>query len=139
MIKKVPLAVAVSLLLNSNSFAQGVGINDDGSIPVASTISDVKSTSQELLVPGITASQIDTIALLIQILKVLPEFIANQQNSCELVSDIKMTPVFTKTLEEQQQITERLQQEIESQIKISKRQQSEIENIKEMLGINAQE
>ena len=48
-------------LLTLNSKAQGVGINDDGSIPVAGAILDVKSTSGGLLIPRMTEAQRDAI------------------------------------------------------------------------------
>ena len=40
-----------------NSFAQGVGINDDGSTPNSSAILDLKSTDKGLLIPRMTTAE----------------------------------------------------------------------------------
>ena len=43
-------------------FSQGVGINDDGSMPVDGAILDVKSTTQGMLIPRMTEAQRDAIS-----------------------------------------------------------------------------
>ena len=45
-----------------NIFAQGVGINDDGAMPVDGAILDVKSTSGGMLIPRMTEAQRDAIS-----------------------------------------------------------------------------
>ncbi|MDX1479366.1 MAG: hypothetical protein R3301_16740, partial [Saprospiraceae bacterium] len=50
------------LFLASAMYSQSVGINSDGSMPDASAILDVKSTSKGLLIPRMTAAQRGAVA-----------------------------------------------------------------------------
>ena len=58
--EKINLLV-ISTLLTAVGFAQGVGINDDGSMPVDGAILDVKSNNQGMLIPRMTEAQRDAI------------------------------------------------------------------------------
>ncbi len=59
--KKLSTFIALFLLISSALFAQ-VGINNDNSVPDASAMLDVKSTSKGMLVPRMTAAQRDAIS-----------------------------------------------------------------------------
>ena len=60
---KLILIVTVTLMiLNGQSFAQGVAINSDNSDPDASAMLDVKSTTKGMLVPRMTQAQRNAIA-----------------------------------------------------------------------------
>jgi len=55
---KIITLLVTSLLLSAGmTFAQGVGINADGSTPDNSAMLDIKSTDKGLLIPRITATQ----------------------------------------------------------------------------------
>jgi hypothetical protein len=60
--RKLILSGVLFLMSLSTSFAQGVGINNDGSSANASAILDVKSTTQGMLTPRMTQAQRNLIA-----------------------------------------------------------------------------
>jgi hypothetical protein len=60
--KHILLLFAAVLLLGIQSYAQNVGINDDGSTPDNSAMLDVKSTNKGLLIPRLTEAQRTAIA-----------------------------------------------------------------------------
>ena len=60
--KHTLLLIATALILNIQSYAQNVGINDDGSQPDNSAMLDVKSISKGLLIPRMTEAQRTAIA-----------------------------------------------------------------------------
>ena len=55
------LTLVVSIIEPLNSNAQGVGINEDGSLAADGAILDIKSTSSGLLIPRMTEAQRDAI------------------------------------------------------------------------------
>ena len=57
------LSLAFFMLVQMRSYAQNVGINDDGSTPDNSAMLDVKSTSKGLLIPRMTEAQRTAISL----------------------------------------------------------------------------
>ena len=55
------LILTIALLTHQLTYSQGVGINDDGSMPVDGAILDIKSTTGGLLIPRMTEAQRDAI------------------------------------------------------------------------------
>lgn len=61
--KNLLLGTCLAIVATQLSHAQGVGINDDGSMPNNSAMLDVKSTNKGLLIPRMTEAQRTAIAL----------------------------------------------------------------------------
>src|SRR5688572_26311865 len=53
--KRFCLIIFFSILVSFHGYAQRVGINEDGSIPNANAILDIKSFNKGLLLPGISS------------------------------------------------------------------------------------
>ena len=59
---KLIVLIIIAVSLNYPLWAQGIGVNDDGSDPDASAMLEVKSTNKGMLVPRMTAAQRGAIA-----------------------------------------------------------------------------
>lgn len=59
---KKTFTLILAILIAAGSFAQSVGINADGSVPVNSAMLDVKSTTKGFLAPRMTAEQKEAIS-----------------------------------------------------------------------------
>ena len=56
-----PILLTIALFTYTLTYSQGVGINNDGSMPVAGAMLDVKSNTSGLLIPRMTEAQRDAI------------------------------------------------------------------------------